>query len=302
MGNLVLIVLCLLAGVLLRQSGRLPENAHVALNGIIINVSLPALALTSIHRMSFDAGLMYAIAMPWIVFALGTAFFFFVGRLAKLGRATTGGLMLTAGLGNTSFVGLPMIEAFFGKEAMRLGLLIDQLGTYLVLSTAGVLVASLYSGARTSSKEALRKLIAFPPLLALLTAIAVAPLQFPLWLDQMLNRLGDTVAPLALLSVGYQLRLRDIARHRMALSLGLGFKLLLAPLLLAPLYLNVPAHLEETARVTLFEAAMAPMIGAAIVAMQHKLDPPLVGLMVGVGIPLSLITVPIWWYLLHTFG
>jgi predicted permease len=44
---------------------------------------------------------------------------------------------------------------------------------------------------------------------------------------------------------------------------------------------------------------MAPMIGAAIVATEHKLDPPLTTLMVGIGIPLSFLTVPAWWYVLE---
>ena len=44
--------------------------------------------------------------------------------------------------------------------------------------------------------------------------------------------------------------------------------------------------------VTVFEAAMGPMIGASIVAMDHELDPPLLTLMVGVGIPLSFLTLP----------
>jgi predicted permease len=44
---------------------------------------------------------------------------------------------------------------------------------------------------------------------------------------------------------------------------------------------------------------MAPMIGAAIVATEHRLDPPLTTLMVGIGIPLSFLTVPVWWYVLE---
>jgi predicted permease len=51
-------------------------------------------------------------------------------------------------------------------------------------------------------------------------------------------------------------------------------------------------------QVTIFEAAMAPMIGASFVAMDHELDPPLLTLMVGVGIPLSFLTLPAWWWLL----
>jgi predicted permease len=51
--------------------------------------------------------------------------------------------------------------------------------------------------------------------------------------------------------------------------------------------------------VTIFEAAMAPQIGAAVVAIDHKLDPPLMSLMLGIGIPLSFLSLPLWWYVLQ---
>jgi predicted permease len=41
-------------------------------------------------------------------------------------------------------------------------------------------------------------------------------------------------------------------------------------------------------------------IGAAVVAIEHKLDPPLVTLMVGIGILLSFLTLPVWWYFLQS--
>ncbi len=115
-------------------------------------------------------------------------------------------------------------------------------------------------------------------------------------------RLADTVALLALLSVGSRLRLDSLARSRRALSLGLGVKLVRAPLPPAPPSLSMTGDLQETARVTLLEAAMAPMIGGGIVAMQHGLNPPLVSLMVGIGIPLSMLTVPMRWYAMQAFG
>lgn len=55
-----------------------------------------------------------------------------------------------------------------------------------------------------------------------------------------------------------------------------------------------------TIQVTIFEAAMAPQIGASIVAIQHKLDPPLVTLMVAIGIPLSFLTLPLWFWFLQS--
>jgi hypothetical protein len=70
--------------------------------------------------------------------------------------------MLTGGLANTSFVGLPMIDTFYGPQFLGLGILIDQLGSYFVLSTLGILVASLYSsgsGQSISTKAVIRKIV-----------------------------------------------------------------------------------------------------------------------------------------------
>jgi malate permease and related proteins len=43
---------------------------------------------------------------------------------------------------------------------------------------------------------------------------------------------------------------------------------------------------------------MGPQIGGSIIAIHYGLNPPLVTLMVGIGISLSFLTAPIWWYLL----
>jgi hypothetical protein len=105
---------------------------------------------------------------------------------------------------------------------------------------------------------------------------------------------------LALVSVGLQLRLDQLQGNRSPLMLGLSFKLLLAPLLLAILYIGVMRVSGEEIRITLFEAAMGPQIGGAIVAIQHGLNPALITLMVGIGIMLSFVTLPAWWYALQT--
>ena len=57
--------------------------------------------------------------MPWILFALSVAVFVVFGRGCCLCPRTTGALIITAGLANTSFVGLPMIETFYGPRDSR---------------------------------------------------------------------------------------------------------------------------------------------------------------------------------------
>jgi predicted permease len=299
MNNILLLVVCFALGIALRQSGRLPENAHHALNGFVINVSLPALILLHVPNIKPELALAYPILMAWLLFGIGLAFFVLIGRLARLSSNTTGGLILSGSLANTSFVGLPMIETFYGPQYVGLGILIDQLGTYAVLCTLGIFVATIYSAGRTCLSTMARKIFWFPPFQALVLALVLSPVEYPSQIVLLLERLGETLAPLALFSVGCQLRWGELRAKAFPLSIGLGFKLMLAPLAIVFLFASLMGARGPIIQVTVFEAAMAPMIGGAIIAMEHKLDPALVTLMVGIGIPLSFVTLPIWWYVLQ---
>jgi predicted permease len=297
--NLAVLVVCFALGILLRQSGRMPPDSHKAFNAFIVNIALPALILRHVHGLTLNRELLLPAGMPWVLFIAGALFFAALGRVCRWSRQTTGGLMLAGGLANTSFVGLPMIEAFYGPAFLSIGILADQLGTYLVLSTLGVAVAALYSAAGPVSPAMLvKRIAAFPPFQALVLSIVLLPFDYPEAFSAVLERLAATLTPLALVSVGYQLRLAGIGANARALSAGLLFKLVLGPAVVTALFVLGLKASGMVLQVTLFEAAMGPMIGGAIVAMDHGLNPPLVSLMVGLGIPLSLMTAACWCQLL----
>ncbi|MDZ4202623.1 MAG: AEC family transporter [Gallionella sp.] len=297
MQNLLLLLVCFAAGIILRRLGRMPENASVSLNSFIIHVSLPALTLLYIHELQFSAEMLLVAAMAWLVFGLSAGFFWLAGRWLKLPRATVGALIVVGGLGNTSFFGLPMVEAYYGEQALSTAIVADQLGSFLVLAILGITVAGIYSSGRPTATEIVKRIALFPPFIALVIAFALIPFDYAPWFSTLLRRLGDTLAPLALLSVGLQLRLGHIAERKRNLALGLGFKLVLAPLAIYLLYVQVLGAGGQTIQVTLFEAAMPPMITAAIVASEHDLDPPLANLMVAAGLLISFFTLSAWWFL-----
>ena len=174
-----------------------------------------------------------------------------------------------------------------------------------MLSTLGLVVAGVYStGVRFDPKAVAKKIFTFAPFVSRLLALAMMPVAYPEWLDKLLNRLGTTLVPLALVSValvsvGYLLRLSAGSGRLKVLCLGLGFKLLLGPLAILLIDAGVLGLRGPIVQVTIFEVAMGPMIGAAIVAMDNDLDPSLVTLMVGIDIPLSFLTLPGWWWLLQ---
>ena len=302
MSNVALLLFCLAAGVILRATDRIPADGYQPLNAFVINVALPALALLQIPHIHLTGGLILPISMPWLMFAAVAAVLWIVGSRAGLSRNTIGALILTAGLANTSFMGVPMIEAFYGQSYTGVGLLIDQLGSYLVLSTLGLTIACLCSQGRSASIAVVtRRILTFPPLLAITLAMAlsVAHIAYPPLIETVLARLAGTVAPLALVSIGLQLRLSAMRGRGVPLGLGLGIKLVVAPLVLALLYLCLVGSDGPMTRVTLFEAAMGPMIGGAVVATQYGLDPSLVTLMVGIGTLTAFVSLPIWWYVLQ---
>ncbi len=294
MDNIIMLFVCLAIGMALRRSGRVPENAHVGLNGFIIHVSLPALTLGQVHAAHLDPALFYAVLMPWLLFAASALLFWWLGRALRLPRATTGALAVVGGLGNTSFIGLPMIESFYGPNEMPVGIIIDQLGTYMVLSTVGILLICFYAEGAVTKREMAKRILTFPPLIAFAAAIVLMPAHYPDWAVSVLNRLGGTLAPLALVSVGLQLRLGALPGNRGPLLMGLGYKLVLAPALMLLLYVGVIGLRGTTTQITLFESAMAPQVGGSIVAIQYGLNPQLISLMVGVGTLLSFVTLPLW--------
>ncbi len=299
MNNLILLILCFVAGMLLHRFKRMPVNTPAVLNSFILHVSLPALTLLSVHglKISGDVGLMAA--MGWLTFAFSAGFFWLAGRWLDLPRSTVGALTLTGGLGNTAYFGLPMIEAYYGHAGLASGIIVDQLGSFLALSTLGITFAGIYSSGRPGFAEMARRVFRFPSFIALLVALVLIPFEYPEWLTIVLKRLSDTMAPLALLAVGFQLRLGHLAGNGRNLAIGLAFKLVLVPLVLFLLYVPLLGAQGQAIQITLFQAGMPPMITAAILATEHDLDPPLATLMVTVGLMLSFVTLTGWWWLMQ---
>ena len=299
MENFILLVFCFVAGIVLRQTRRMPDNASAALNGFIINIGLPALALAYLPGMAIDGVLFLAALMPWIMFLLAVILMWPAARLLRLPRSTTGCVILVGGLANTAFVGVPMIEAFYGPEFMGVGIVADLLGSQIVLAVFGIALARYFSeGPRPGMGEIVRRVLTFPPFVATIAALALTPVTFPDWLQELLLRLALTVAPIALLSIGFQLRLSEVQGKVPALALGLTYKLIVGPALIFAIYVGLLGLSGPVVRISIFEAAMAPMVSAAIVAMDNDLDPPLATLLVGLGVPLSFLTLAVWYQVL----
>jgi malate permease and related proteins len=294
MTALLLLIACFSLGVLVARFARPPPGLAQGINWWVIYVALPALVLELIPRLEVDPQLWFLVAAMWIVFLGAWALAALAGRALGWSRARIGGVVLAGGLSNTAFTGYPLIEALHGKEGLALAVVTDQLGCSIVLATGGVFVASLYSGGGKPSWDMLlRRVLLFPAFLALIAGLIAGA--FGGWaaaLDNVFARVGSTLTPLALFSIGLQFRLQLNRSQLGAAALALSWKLTLAPLAVYLVgYVSGIGGLTLT--VGVLQAAMAPMISSAILSEQNRLEPEVANMALGAGIVISLVTVPL---------
>jgi predicted permease len=315
--NFVLIAVYLALGFGLRRAGLVGDRGAKAVNRYIINIALPATAFVGLRAVALDASVAVPISMAWLLFALGAAVFILVGRRLGWPRRTLGAVVLSASLANTSFLGFPLLNALLGPEAIPIGVIADQFGSFLVLATVASVFAAwcaVRDGEREAGADAPtgrnpaagmaltigRRLLTYPPLYAVLVALLSRGHSLPQFFERGTAALAATMAPLSLASVGLNLAPRrgGFRRAAVPVALGLAFKLVIAPAALTLFYLAAAAVLGRQAgcvtHVTLLEAAMAPMIMGAVLAIESGQDRDVITGMLLLGIPLSLVTVPMW--------
>ena len=265
-------------------------------------IALPAMALHYLPKIQIGIDLFLPASIAWISFGLAFILFNILGKVFGWSKKLTGCLILTAGLGNTSFVGIPIIQALFGDEGLNTLIIVDLPGTFVVFSTLGILTATLYSNKKKSEGNSIiKRIIAFPPLISFLIGISLAilKLDFPETLSSAFKQLALTVSPIALISVGFQLKFKTYSKHFKFLFLGLTFQLILFPAIIFGFIYGILGQSDLIAKVCIIEAAMAPMISGAILANTNGLKPELSNMMVGYGIPISFITIGIWYLILE---
>ncbi|MDE2309157.1 MAG: AEC family transporter [Xanthomonadaceae bacterium] len=293
MSALLLLFVCLILGVLVARLAPPPAGTVHGINWWVINVALPALVLELIPRLRFDPQLWFLVAAMWLTFGGAWLLFALLGPRLGWPRPRIGALVLVCGLGNTAYMGYPLVQAMHGKAGLALAVVADQLGAFPVLASAGIVVASLYSGRTPQLRTIVLRMLTFPAFVALLTGIFVGWLGgWPELLDGVLAPIGATLTPLALFSVGLQFKFHPGQRQATAAGLGLGWKLLLAPLLCWTMGVAAGAR-GLVLTVGVLQAAMAPMVSAAILADEYDLEPALANTVLGAGIVLSLVTVPL---------
>lgn len=292
MGSALFLVCSLLfAGYVVRRLNRLPENAAEVLNRFVIDICVPATVLRLVPKMTVSPSLAVLVIVPWVMVGLAYLCARLAQRFLALDQSSSTALFLATALGNTSFLGFPLCSGLLGESSLPFAAVYDQLGSFLILSTVAPLALGKVSGgARARPAELARRVLLFPPFVALL--VALLPLPRPAALEPVLTAAAAPLVPLAMFAVGLKLRFTP-PRPVRVFALGLGLKLLLFPCVGWALARALGAQ-GMLFQVAVLESAMPTMITAGALMMAHGVAIELAAAFVSWGLILSLITVPVW--------
>lgn len=284
-------------GILLRKFNLVSSTASKDLNQLLVYFFIPALTLLHIPATQFSSEFFLPIFSSWLVYLFGGLFFLGITKCQQFDKNTLAALIMTGGIGSTSFVGFPIFELIYGAKGLEIGILMSIAGTMLVCMTLGIATGVWFSSNEPTVKHLFTRVLKFPPFIAFIIALGLnfSNYSHPVIIQAVLQKISSPYSIIALLTIGLQINFSLPKAELKPLSYGLFYKLLLAPLIIYGLLATFTNANKMIIEIAVLGAAIGSMNLVAIIASQMGLNPPLAAKMVGIGIPISLFTM----YLIH---
>ncbi len=283
----------LLTGRLLDYFDLFPADTGKSLNLYVVYIALPGLILQQVPGLAFSGTILTPFIMPWLAIIFSVLVVLLLCRLTHWSGETTGMLLLMVPLGNTSFLGIPLVKHFFGSAGINYAVTYDQFGSLLALSSYGTFILALYgSGTGHGLPGIIKKIMLFPPFLALIAALYLHGTSFPGWLNSLLSTTAASLMPVVMVATGFQMRIMLPKDELPPLAAGLSLSLLATPILFL-LGCRLVDLSGPAVQVSLLQTAMPPMVIAGAMAAMGGLKPELSSAMAAYGILLSFFTLPL---------
>jgi predicted permease len=278
------VVLPIIGGKLLRHFGVFREEQEKVLINYVMHFSLPILAFKAGYQIKLGVEVIKVSVLAWASIVLCMLVAYFIARLYKLSNKDLRTFLLVSSFGNTAFLGYPYAFSYFGQEGLQIAIIYDNLGSFLMVSFLGVMVAS--------GKPNLKEVLLFPPFLGLVLGFVLRGIPLHPSLDKTLNFVALSTLPVVLFALGLSINLSGI-RDNLKFSL-LAILIKVSVSVLAVSLVGRFMELSPVAfKVSLLESAMPPMMFSAVLALRYNLNPNLAFASVGLGMVLSFFYVPL---------
>ena len=304
-------------GKLLERRGFMNTGRRHFVNELVYRLALPALIFNEVARQRFGSFFNPAlVGIPLLVILLLVVLGAVWVRFMKYRGGFAAAFVFGTFWANVTYMGFPLARNAFGAEGLARAAIYNAFVMPVFIALGYLLVAAYGGGHTVSVKDKLRQAMLNPIILAALAGVAVAAtaefwrlpdgsLGLPAFalaalrlISSFLVLLGGMGLPLALLSIGAALHGGNFVAYRKALAAVVCFKLVVFPLLVwSGIRIFFPQADPVVLGVAVLLSATPNAVASYVVACQIGVEEGFVSAMLVLSTGLSVLTIPIWVYL-----
>lgn len=309
-------------GKLLERKGHINDGHCDFINWLVYHFSLPALLFNAVARQRFSSFFdPVVIVMPLIALLLVAAITMVIAKVKGYRGGLAAAFVYGTFWANATYVGFPLcINAFGSAGEAKAAIYNAFIIPFFIL--IGYLLIGFYGAGSGDAKmgSRIRKAFVNPIFLSAVAGVIVALiadcfrgedglLQLPLPVTStallsgsFLKLIGSMGLPLALLSIGASLKWEQAREHMGALSWTLGCKLIVLPLTtLLLIRFFCPGADSVSLGVAVILTATPSAVACYVISCQLGIERAFVATMLVLSTALSVVTIPVWVYLIKGF-
>ena len=204
--SLVMIFLLIIPGIIFRKKDIISAAQSDGISSLAVNITWPCLVVDAM-QMDFSAAVLkdsgYMMAAAMVVFAMTAVVTLVLSKLLRLDnskRYITAFMLL---FGNTGFIGIPVIRALYGTEAVFFAAILEMVND-VVIFTIGMMLIQMSAGAKLRFEP---KLFLNPGLIGVIVGLLLflLDIRLPEVIGGAVEMVGDATTPLTMFLIGYQL-------------------------------------------------------------------------------------------------
>ncbi|MEM8808325.1 MAG: AEC family transporter [Cyanobacteria bacterium P01_G01_bin.38] len=273
------------------------QQVPAYLGRFLFYVGVPLSIVSFVYRTELSGAVLVAPLVAWAAMLFALMLAWGIVKRQAWPSATRGSFLLTAMLGNTGYLGFPVVLLLpkLGPRYLGWALFYDMLGTLFGAYFLGVVLAASFSRRRDhrSGGWLFRQVVLNPSLWAFGVGLLLKGWVLPPWVVDGLVAIAWTMITLSLVLMGIRLQQLSAWHHLTRVAVPVGIKILLLPLLVG-LGLSACGWVGPPRLVLTLQAGMPCAFATLVLTETYGLDYELTVSAVGLSSALLLVTLPIW--------
>lgn len=271
MSTIIVILFLIFLGYFLKRINLLNIKDIEVLNKLVINVAMPCLIFSSLYAANLSNITTLAV-MPTISITVGAIsglIVYIILRKKNLPEKKLWGAIVPVVIGNTAFLGFPMVLGVFGQSGLLRAIFYD-MGTLILFLSLSIMLIANFGG---NIKDVFKRILGFPVLWAFILGITFNLLNIPIGNipSSIIGYLSAAAIPIIMISLGLSLQFKGLKNNLKIAGLDVIVKLIIAPIIaLTIVTLLGLSNMEFT--IAIVEAGMPSGMLTMVLAVTYNLD------------------------------